>query len=423
MRFLGAAVVETLVLVWLAIVLCLAVIVIGLPLVPHALDLAGHRAQRSRSLVRRLGRPEIDAPYRPVSGAPGWGGVRHSWQRLRDPIVQRDPLWALVDPVVGLLLATLSLGLVAQGVWELIAIPFQLAFPGFEPATWLTLAGLVGMTVPVSIVVSLVTLTLQIVIGLAIARPMLAAQLAWTRSVLQPGDAVVLRERVDRLETTRADALTLERSELDRIERDLHDGAQMRFVATGLTISEAARLVHDDPQRAVELLRRAQDESASGLAELRSLVRGIRPPVLADRGLVDAVRALAVESPLPVTVTSSLSRPLAEPLEAALYFAVAELLTNAIRHADATAVTIDLGGTARVVVVRVEDDGRGGADDTRESGGLAGIRRRLGVFDGELALHSPLGGPTVATITTPRVDAPGRPAGVDATTSARSDTD
>src|SRR5690606_31421378 len=109
----------------------------------------------------------------------------------------------------------------------------------------------------------------------------------------------------------RRSALDLQEAEIARIERDLHDGAQARMVAMGMTLSEAATLVRDDPKRAVALLESAKDHSAAALGELRGLVRGLRPPVLADRGLTDALRALAAQSPVRTTVTSHLDHRLA----------------------------------------------------------------------------------------------------------------
>jgi signal transduction histidine kinase len=205
------------------------------------------------------------------------------------------------------------------------------------------------------------------------------------------------------LEATRADALDLEHVELKRIERDLHDGAQMRFVSTGLTITAASQLVHADPERAIELLNQAKDESVAGLAELRNLVRGIRPPVLADRGLVDAIRALAKDTAIPVTVTSNLSRRLAPPLESALYFAISELLTNTAKHAQATEVRVNINEADNEISLVISDNGRGGAGANGDQGGLVGIRRRLNTFDATLDVRSPHGGPTVVTITTPMV--------------------
>ena len=145
-----------------------------------------------------------------------------------------------------------------------------------------------------------------------------------------------------------------------------------------------------------------RDASAASLIELRQLVRGIHPPVLAERGLGDAIRALALDSPLAVTVGVDLpSRPEA-PVESAAYFVVSELLTNAARHGDGRRVAVDISARGPALRITVTDDGRGGADPSRGSG-LRGIERRVAAFDGVLALNSPPGGPTMASVELPRV--------------------
>ena len=136
------------------------------------------------------------------------------------------------------------------------------------------------------------------------------------------------------------------------------------------------------------------------LAELRDLVRGIHPPVLADRGLAEAVHALALNLPLRVHFTSELTGRPPAPVESAAYFAVSELLANVSKHARAGQAWIDLRHEGGMLRVDVADDGSGGADPARGTG-LAGIERRLAAFDGVLAVSSPPGGPTVVTMEIP----------------------
>ncbi|MEU8923301.1 histidine kinase [Kitasatospora sp. NPDC048545] len=217
---------------------------------------------------------------------------------------------------------------------------------------------------------------------------------------LGPSAAMRLAARVEELTAQRADVTVAQAAEIRRIERDLHDGAQAGLVALGLSLATAEKLMETDPARARALMRAARSGAASSLAELRDLVRGINPPVLTERGLVDAVRALALNSPLDVTV--AVDRPFRPepPIESALYFGIAELLTNASRHARATSVRIAVAHSGTGIVVDVEDDGRGGAVPGG-AGGLAGLRRRLAVFDGTLEITSPEGGPTRATMMVP----------------------
>jgi signal transduction histidine kinase len=136
------------------------------------------------------------------------------------------------------------------------------------------------------------------------------------------------------------------------------------------------------------------------LEELRDLVRGIHPPVLAERGLGPAIEALALESPLDVELSVDLPRKLYAPLESAAYFAVTELLTNAAKHADPQHVEIVVALTDDLLRITVTDDGRGGADVDRGTG-LRGIARRCATFDGKLDVRSPVGGPTAITLELP----------------------
>ncbi|MFE0186855.1 sensor histidine kinase [Streptomyces sp. NPDC058989] len=217
---------------------------------------------------------------------------------------------------------------------------------------------------------------------------------------LRPSPAMALAERVDELSAQRADTTVAQAAEIRRIERDLHDGAQARLVLLGLSLATAEKLMETDPDRAKELLREARAGAATSLTELRELVRGINPPVLNDRGLVDALRALALDSPLEAAVGAEVSLRLDPPIESALYFGVAELMTNAVKHARASRARIRVARDGDDIVVDVEDDGRGGAGE-RTGGGLAGLRRRLAVFDGTLEISSPAGGPTRVRMVVP----------------------
>ena len=145
-----------------------------------------------------------------------------------------------------------------------------------------------------------------------------------------------LAQRVEHLTETRTETVDAQAAELRRIERDLHDGAQARLVALGMSLAMAEEQLDTDPDQARALLAEARTSSSTALSELRDLVRGIHPPVLADRGLGGAVAALALAAPIPVTVTDSTSGRLSAPLESAAYFVVAEALTNVIKHSGAT---------------------------------------------------------------------------------------
>ncbi|MFI6925125.1 sensor histidine kinase [Nonomuraea spiralis] len=320
--------------------------------------------QRHRRLLREWTDIEIEAPYLPAPPPPvpmadglyradrtlyksprmpAWND-RFKWL-LTDPATWRDGLWLLLDPVV-------KVGL----------LPLFAVFPA---------RGL-----------RLYALMVRVLLG-ATSASRLAVQVTHLRQV-------------------RNLAADSQAAEMRRIERDLHDGTQARLVAIGMTLGAVEQLIDDNPAAAKALLAKTRDASAETLTELRTVIRGIHPPVLAERGLADAVRALAVDSPLRVSVDVELPDRLEPPVEAAAYFVISELLANAARHSEAESVVIDISTSGGALRVTVRDDGMGGADPAKGSG-LTGIERRLAAFDGVLALNSPPGGPTVVTLDIPHV--------------------
>jgi signal transduction histidine kinase len=210
-----------------------------------------------------------------------------------------------------------------------------------------------------------------------------------------------LAERVDVLTRTRRGALDVQGAEMRRVERDLHDGAQAGLVSLGMSLGMADELLDSDPAEAHRLLREARTAAGDALADLRALVRGILPPVLADRGLGGAIQALVLASPIPIEMTLDLSEErLPAPVESAAYFAMAEALTNVVKHSGARAAWVRVHQVDGQLSLVVGDDGRGGADPDRGSG-LRGIERRLEAFDGLVQVSSPPGGPTVVTMEMP----------------------
>jgi signal transduction histidine kinase len=210
---------------------------------------------------------------------------------------------------------------------------------------------------------------------------------------------VSLSDRIDVLETTRAGAVDAAEGELRRIERDLHDGAQARLVAVGMSLGLAEQRLAADPEGARRLLEEARAGAEEALRELRDLARGIHPPVLTDRGLEAALAALVARSPLEVDLDVDLPvRPPAAQ-ETAAYFVAAEALANASKHAEASRVAIRVREIDGTLVVRVEDDGRGGADPAGR--GLRGLAQRVEALDGSLRVASPAGGPTVVEAVMP----------------------
>jgi signal transduction histidine kinase len=208
-----------------------------------------------------------------------------------------------------------------------------------------------------------------------------------------------LARRVDVLEATRSGAVDAQDDELRRIERDLHDGAQARLVALGMSLGLAEQKLATDPEGAQQLVAEARLGLGEALEELRDLARGIHPPVLADRGLGAALATLADRSALPVTVLVALEERPSPAVETAAYFAAAEAIANAAKHSGASRIAVDVRRRGDVLELEVADDGRGGADPS--GSGLTGLRRRVEALDGTLAVTSPEGGPTVVRVELP----------------------
>ncbi len=331
----------------------LVVIVVGIPILmltlPASRWLAGvHR----RMAADILGSP-VPAPYRSTEGV-------GAMQRLRiwasDPMTWRDEAWLLLALPLALtfsLLVVLLLVLVVTGV-----------------AWWFGVG------------------------------PIMVIRSRLDRLLLTFGTTERLEQRVEVLTETRNESLDHSASELRRIERDLHDGAQARLVGLGMTLGMAADLMERDPEGARKILDEARQTTGAALGDLRDVVRGIHPPVLADRGLGSALEALSLDLGLPVAVSGSLTERLPAPVESAVYFAVAECLANVGKHADAAHAWVELALEADSLRVVVGDDGHGGADPGAGTG-MRGVARRLAAFDGTMMVSSPVGGPTLVTLEVP----------------------
>jgi signal transduction histidine kinase len=209
-----------------------------------------------------------------------------------------------------------------------------------------------------------------------------------------------LAERVDVLTRSRRGIVDVQSAELRRIERDLHDGAQARIVSLAMNLGLARQLAQRDPGAADELIAEAQQSALTALDELRTVMSGIQPPVLSDRGLAGAVQALTLDLSVPATVTAALPGRPAVPVESALYLAVAECLANVVKHSQARRAWVTLGYAHGLLSATVGDDGVGGADMSRGTG-LAGVARRLEAFDGTVRVRSPADGPTEVTMEIP----------------------
>jgi signal transduction histidine kinase len=214
-----------------------------------------------------------------------------------------------------------------------------------------------------------------------------------SRACLSTSEEDRLRGRVTELERTRAQTLTQQSTEMSRIERDLHDGAQARLVALAMELGRAEQKFDDDPAAAKVLVGQARDEAQRTLQELRDLVRGIGPQILRDRGLEAALVPLAARSPIPVEIKIDLDQRPGERIESTAYFVTSEALANAIKHSAAEKININAWRNDEWCYLRVSDNGTGRADENGQ--GLRGLRARVEAVDGRLHIDSPAGGPTI----------------------------
>ncbi|MCM2414523.1 sensor domain-containing protein [Streptomyces sp. RKAG290] len=382
-------------------VLAIAFIPLGIGLVatPYTLTAVRKHANQRRLLAATWCDVRIPVPYRPFPKdlRDGFvGQVERTGLMLKDPATWRDIRWLLVDMTAGYVVAILAAALMiypvegfvlAAGLWRVFTDDrYWYAFVPVDSQATALAAAAVGVGF--------------FAVGVALSERLLRAHFVLARSVLAPTHEQELALRVDRLTETRHEAVDTAASELRRIERDLHDGAQARLVAMGMNLGTIEALVEKDPAQAKKLLAMARQSSAEALTELRDLVRGIHPPVLAERGLGDAVKALALRLPIRTEVDVELSGRADAPVESAAYFAVSELLTNAAKHSGADRIWVDLHDADGHLRISVTDNGKGGAQAGSGSG-LSGVERRLGTFDGIMAVSSPAGGPTMVTMEIP----------------------
>jgi signal transduction histidine kinase len=366
-------------------VTCLAGV--GLFLVPTALRMLRTIADRERARLSRWG-PDVIGP------GPVPAGIRAA---VTDRSVRRELGWvaghATFGLVVGILGLSLPLSTVRDGTfplwWRLMPPEGATSSLGFWPVHDL-LGALAVAALGVFWFVVLVTLS----------PGMARLQACPGRRLLTPPADVDLSLRVAELSATRAAALDAHATELRRIERSLHDGTQNRLVAVTVLLGATRRALARDAASAEAILDQAHDAAEQALAELRTVVRGILPPVLADRGLAGALAGLGANSGVPCHINVEVPGRCAASVEATTYFVVAEALTNIARHSGARNAAVTVRRRGDRLVLRVQDDGKGGADEHRGSG-ITGIRRRIEAYDGHLTLTSPPGGPTILTVELP----------------------
>jgi signal transduction histidine kinase len=312
--------------------------------------------------------------------------------------VSRYLRWSLIHVATGVPTGLVVLLCVGNILFAAVVIPLWWMFPANDPPRLL-------IEVPVTsgaAALAVGLLEIGLLAGLAYwAFPLLAGGHAKiTFAVLAPSAEERLADRVAVLTRTRTDVLEAHGAELRRIERDLHDGTQARLVAIAIRLAVAREALPADLQGVAKLLQEAHEATEEAMTELREVIRTIYPPILADRGLADALKTVAARGGIPTQVDISELGQIPAAVEAVAYFAVTEALTNVAKHSHATRAAVSVHRNGRRLSVTVSDDGIGGADEVHGTG-LAGIRRRAHALDGALTVTSPAGGPTAITMEVP----------------------
>lgn len=368
-----------------AALLCL--VGVGLLLLRPWLRLLRVVAELERRRLRTLGLSMV-SPYEPLPR--GWRATLTAARQ--DPSTRRDLTWLALHATWG---TALSLFGVQAGLNMIRDLTFPL-WASWLPAEEATLLfGLVRVDEAGGGAVS-VGLGLVWAIVFFVVNPHLVGPSASHGArLLPPHPGLDLSARITQLTATRAAALDAHAAELRRLERALHDGAQNRLVGVAMLTGLAQQAIGRDPAIAEAMMERAHTAAEEALAELRAVVRSILPPVLADRGLEGALAALAADCAVPCTVEVDIPVRLPASVEVTAYFVVAEALTNVSRHSGATRASLTARRRGDLLTVVIEDDGRGGAQLSSESGsGLAGIAQRVAAHDGTTQIVSPPGGPT-----------------------------
>jgi signal transduction histidine kinase len=364
--------------------------VVGLRVVPWLLVPVRAMAAVERWRTGLLGPVRPPRPYWPVHGLDRATRTR---AQLRDPATWRDLAWLwlafpgnLAGAVWSLAWGAVGLGLVSLPIWYRLVPGGQAKLYDSGGVNY-GVVDSIGSALPYALL-GLVVLWLA---GWQ-TRAVAVGQAAVAGWLLGPARTAGLEARVAALSATRAAAVDGQQRELRRIERDLHDGAQARLVALSVDLGLAEESFDADPAQARQLLAVARDQADRTLADLRELVRGIGPPILADRGLSAALDAVAARGSVPVALDIDLPDRLPPAVELAAYFVVCECLANAAKHSGARRATVTVRRTARTCRLEVTDDGVGGADPA--GGGLSGLADRVAALDGVFTVDSPAGGPT-----------------------------
>ncbi|MFE4665810.1 sensor histidine kinase [Streptomyces sp. NPDC056716] len=370
----------------------LAIVLVGLPLLVLT-ALAGLPVARlERHRLRLVDQDPARNPHQPVTEPGAWPWLR---TRLRDQTTWRELGYTFLLALILWPADALILTAALLCPLSLITTPLQLAvIGGGEEAKVLKQWTVTDW--PTAFGVAVVGLVLLALGGYALGAAA-GARAELARLLIAPRDAE-LGARLVELSRSRLRLVDAFEAERRRIERDLHDGAQQRLVALSMTLGLARLDVPPGPL--ADQLARAHEEAGKALAELRELIHGIHPQVLADYGLEAAVTDAADRSAVPVDVELHLPGRLPRSVEAAAYFVVCEALANLARHSAATRARVTGAHRAARLLLTIQDNGNGGADPARGTG-LTGLADRVSVLNGTLALSSPPGGPTLLRVEIP----------------------
>ena len=363
---------------------------VGVVVIAVGIEIARIMARVERRRVS-LGSPDrlLAHPYRSRQGglAELVKGEFADENRWRDVlyVAVNLPLSVLEFTVVGVVW-TLCLWLLTMPIWYDAVAGSTL--PGFLGV----MAGHDALTIAVRTLAGAALLP----VAASVSQLVLALHRGVVVALLCTSESNELRRQVETLKESRSAVIDVEASELHRIERDLHDGAQQRLVMLTIDLGLASERMDTDPAAAKQLLVEGQEQARQALAELRDLVRGIAPSILLDRGLVPAISSITARGPVPTSVRSELpaGERLPAAVERAAYFVAAEALANVAKHSGARHCEVRCRREGSSLVIEVWDDGVGGAT-AEAGGGLAGLAGRVAGVDGTFSLSSPTGGPTL----------------------------
>ena len=330
--------------------------------------------ERWRVFVGEPDKPRAH-PYRPFRG----GILDIVRAEFADEARWRDVLYVAVDLPLTIIESTV-VGVAWALALSALTLPIWFEPRASLPPIWLaSVAGVLLLFVAASLSQIVIRLHRQVVAGL-----------------LCTSESRALRREVETLRQSRSAVIDVEASELSRIERDLHDGAQQRLVMLSIDLGLASERIDTDPEGAKELMRSSQEQAREALAEIRQLVRGIAPSILLDRGLVPAIESITGRGPIRTSIRSELApgTRLSAAVERTAYFVASEALANVAKHSGGSNCEVRVRLEGDQLVVEIWDDGKGGAI-VAPGGGLAGLASRVAGVDGTLTVTSPSGGPTL----------------------------